>query len=698
MFEHWLNILAPALANLGPIAYLVVFLIFFLEAVVGIGLIIPGAIVAILLGTLISRGGFNFQSLMIAGSLGFLAGDILSFYLGSKGTSFFTSDAKLLKLSLLEKGKGFFERHGSKSVFLGRFIGFVRPLTPFIAGLSKMSWTRFLILDLASIIIWLYLHLLAGFFFGQALWLVRLWSGRLETMLIYLVIVFSVLWLSKRLIIKNGRILGVILRSVWHSTLAAIKRNPTLTKFYQKHQTFFKIFENRFDKSFWGWQFSLLSLLWCYTVLNFIWLVNNLFLDNAITEMDMRIENLMRTFKNFFFMKFFVGVTVLGSWPMILLFGLTVSLWFYYQGRQKLIWPLCLSSLGANLTTTFIKEFIDRPRPTGSLYLETSSSFPSLHATLAMSFFGLIFFLYYKKQHSHKKKVNSLFIFSLLIALIGLSRLYLRVHYLSDVIAGYLIGFAWLLGAIGFILYYKLDHGAHAPQKKPRIRLAIIITLILEISAYAGLVGYYRSQLNLKQLEPTSEIISTNIVQDFKDYNLDQYSESFDGAEQEPISLIITASSTDLLIKDFGALGYTLADKPNFKALLTLFKKGLLNEPYANLPIAPSFWETRVDDLSFTKQVGNERHYAIFWDSHFNTPNGKSIYLGLTGAKRPTRLIIKKRMNPNIDGEREAIFEELKTKKLIASWSRHQFIEPLVVKKLLNEYFTDGKLYIIDLK
>lgn len=688
------------LQHFGAWGYLIVFLLFFGEALVGIGLVIPGAIIAFLLGATVSRSVFSLQDLMLAGSLGFLAGDLLSYYLGRKGTNFFKPDARFLKLSHLEKGQSFFERHGSKSVFFGRYIGPLRPFTPFIAGLSRMPLHRFLFLNILSIVSWLAIHLLLGYFFGQTLWLVRLWSSRLEALMIYAAIFVGLVWLFKHLIIKNGRTLALIISSVWRSFVEALSKNEDLKHFRARHAKFFSFMSARVSKeNFWGSNFTNLTFFFSLCVIAFSLIANNIFKAGALADMDLRIENLMRIFKNFFFMKFFVTVTVLGSWQIIFMLTATASIWFYLRGRQKLWIPLWISVFGTFISVYVLKSLVDRPRPEYSLYIEHSSSFPSAHAALAIAFFGFLYFIYSRKYAAaFNRKVNLFFLTSLAVIFIGLSRLYLRVHFLSDVLAGYLVGLIWLLLAIGFALYYKADRVKNVRAMTPVIKAVLVITALVEIGIYGGMIDYYRSKLNLAQFEPPAETVSTNILNDFKSRGLNKYSESFDGESQEPISFIIAASTTDELAQAFGKIGYTRTDKPNFQALMKVFKKGLLQEPYQNLPLSPTFWETRVNDLSFSKNFEKERHYAAFWQTNFLTPNGKHIYVGIAGAKRPTKLIIKKKMNPNIDGEREAIFEDMKKKKEIASWSRHQFIEPQMVQKLVDDYFTDGKLYIIDLK
>lgn len=692
--------LVQLLQGFGAWGYLIIFSIFFFEALVGIGLVVPGAIIAFLLGAIAAKGVFSIRDILFFGSLGFFIGDFLSFYLGRKGASLFKKDNKILKLEHLEKGQKYFQDHGNKSVIIGRYIGFIRPLVPFIAGVSQMAWLRFIALNTIGIVSWMTIHLLAGFFFGQALWLIKLWSGRLEIMLIYLVIFLAVFYLSKQLIIKNGQELFKLISSIWATFKSSLKANQDLQNFIARHRAFFSFFNRRFDKSkFSGKALTLLSALVAYLIINFIYLTNNVFDQGSIWQMDQRIENLMRIFKNFAFIKILLAATTLASWQIILVLSLASSFLLYIRGREKSLACFWLTIAGSFGTSALLKMLITRPRPLDSFYLETSYSFPSTHATMAVALFGFLFY-FYAQRRSLRKRINALFLTLLLAITIGFSRIYLRVHFFSDVLAGYLIGAIWLAVGIGLneYLHWNRKKDFIRRQFETRYKLIALIIALLAIGTYAGFLGYYSSRINFRKLEPTPEITTSNIIETFKQYDLNKFSESFDGDQQEPINFIISANDDGQIISTFAKIGWRLADRPNFKALLRAIKDGIMIRPYEQLPISPTFWETQINDLALTKKFGDERHFIKFWKTSFETPNGKKIYLGSAAAKRPTKLIIRKTLIPNIDGEREYIFSELLADKKIASWSREQFIQPTIVNKLFGDYFTDGKLYIIDLK
>lgn len=161
-FEHFFYYLG----TLGLISYPIIFSVAFIESFAFIGALVPGTPVVILFGFLAAHGKLNVFVLIPLCIIGGILGDYASYYLGTKGTNYFTNEKKWLNLNNLEKGRAFFKKHGNKSVFFARFIGFIRPVVPFIAGLSGMDKKAFFFWNVTSSIVWSTLYILLGYFFG----------------------------------------------------------------------------------------------------------------------------------------------------------------------------------------------------------------------------------------------------------------------------------------------------------------------------------------------------------------------------------------------------------------------------------------------------------------------------------------------------------------------------------------------------
>ncbi len=139
----------------------------------------------------------------------------------------------------------------------------------------------------------------------------------------------------------------------------------------------------------------------------------------------------------------FLTITYSAGFLVAMLVTLLSALSFVLHKHTKRVASLLISVLGSVGTVWVLKHLFNTPRPLGALYTESSPSFPSAHAAIAMSLYGFLFWVIYKHEKHHLQN-KSLILLALLILLIGFSRIYLGVHYVSDVLVGYLIGLLWI--------------------------------------------------------------------------------------------------------------------------------------------------------------------------------------------------------------------------------------------------------------
>lgn len=177
------------LENYERLAYLALFFVSTLESLAVVGLLVPGTTITVIFGLMAADGEFDLRILMIACALGAMLGDGLSYYLGRRGTHVVWRGKELLSADNLSLGKSFFEKHGNKSVFLGRFIGPLRPLVPFIAGIVRMRMRTFFFWNALSAIVWSVTFILVGYFFGHAWRAIGAWYGRIGAIAVILVVI-----------------------------------------------------------------------------------------------------------------------------------------------------------------------------------------------------------------------------------------------------------------------------------------------------------------------------------------------------------------------------------------------------------------------------------------------------------------------------------------------------------------------------
>ena len=170
---------------------------------------------------------------------------------------------------------------------------------------------------------------------------------------------------------------------------------------------------------------------------------------NFILNVDTLINAWLQTMRNPLMTKIFYGITLLGEVQTIIILALAVSIYLWKKSGKLPIATLWLAIIGSEGTTFVGKLWFHRPRPLNAIYLETSNSFPSGHATIAVAFGGFIAYLLLKKITNKLQQALVILVALIVILAIGFSRLYLGVHYVSDVTGGYLVGLLWLIIAIG---------------------------------------------------------------------------------------------------------------------------------------------------------------------------------------------------------------------------------------------------------
>lgn len=141
--------------------------------------------------------------------------------------------------------------------------------------------------------------------------------------------------------------------------------------------------------------------------------------------------------------------------PEFVVVVVTVGLgWLLWQQQRLEAGMLAIACLGALLLNQGMKLAFARPRPTlwHPLIQETSYGFPSGHALGALVLYGFLAYLWARRYPRNSRLVYSLIV--IVIVLIGLSRLYLGVHYPTDIVAGYIVGFLWLSICVAILQHY----------------------------------------------------------------------------------------------------------------------------------------------------------------------------------------------------------------------------------------------------
>jgi len=168
MILHVDKTLGALLAEYGIYVYAVLFAIVFCETGLVVLFFFPGDTLLFIAGAFCATGEMNYALLMALLIIAAVTGNTLNYWIGSRiGQRVFTHNYRWINKDALHKTHNFFERHGGKTIILARFVPVVRTFAPFVAGVSKMSHSRFQLFNVTGAVLWVVSLVTAGYFFGN---------------------------------------------------------------------------------------------------------------------------------------------------------------------------------------------------------------------------------------------------------------------------------------------------------------------------------------------------------------------------------------------------------------------------------------------------------------------------------------------------------------------------------------------------
>lgn len=187
-------------------------------------------------------------------------------------------------------------------------------------------------------------------------------------------------------------------------------------------------------------------LVFLFSLVSFSYLVKEIFFDKQ-EKFDFRVFHWIATHISPFHTTVMHSITFLGTHTFLIPANILLAAYFLFVRRHR--WhsiKVAAIALSSTAVMFLLKIFFSRQRPSDPLLGPALGySFPSGHSMMSFSFYGLLIYLAYKYIRNAVLKWITIIVLGALILLIGFSRIYLRVHYASDVLAGFSIGIAWLM-------------------------------------------------------------------------------------------------------------------------------------------------------------------------------------------------------------------------------------------------------------
>ena len=201
MVDRIIEFLRPYLS--APWGYFIVGAATFLENSVGAGVIVPGETLVIIGGFYARLGELSLAWVAVAACVGAILGDNVGYLIGRRfGRGFLERHGRRLFITpeRLERADEYYRSHGGKTVFLGRFIPFVRSVGFILAGVAHMRWRRFLLYDVAGSVVWGIGNAALGYVIGASY---ERWKGYLTpvglgVLVVLLAFIFWTRWRGRR--------------------------------------------------------------------------------------------------------------------------------------------------------------------------------------------------------------------------------------------------------------------------------------------------------------------------------------------------------------------------------------------------------------------------------------------------------------------------------------------------------------------
>ncbi|WP_318614061.1 VTT domain-containing protein [Sporosarcina sp. YIM B06819] len=162
--------LVEIIQQFGPLSYVILFLIVFVETGIVIFPFLPGDSLLFAAGALATRGAFSIILLIIVFFTAAVIGDTVNYQIGKKvGTAISPNSliGRVINQEKMTKAENFFNRHGGKTIVIARFMPFIRTFVPFVAGASRMNYSHFIFYNVVGAALWVGICTMAGYFFGN---------------------------------------------------------------------------------------------------------------------------------------------------------------------------------------------------------------------------------------------------------------------------------------------------------------------------------------------------------------------------------------------------------------------------------------------------------------------------------------------------------------------------------------------------
>jgi membrane protein DedA with SNARE-associated domain/membrane-associated phospholipid phosphatase len=483
------NLIQDLAEGLGQWAYLLVAFMAMAETAAFLGFIAPGEFAILFGGVLAGEGTLSIELLIGIVWAAAVTGDAIGFQLGRRfGRGFALKYGPRVRLSeeRFRSVEQYFGRHGGKTIIVGRWLGLVRPLMPFTAGTSGMPYRRFLPYDVLSAGAWSATFCLLGFIFYRSFTRIADVAGKgalaFGIALVLFVGVYQAVkhlrrpedrrrfaaWAERQGQKPVLRPLAALLRALWIALLRPLWRF-VIRPAWRVIAPPVRFLVARLTPGELGIEFTTLLAVAAVGIYLVMLQINLIQTGDPLVTGDRWALDLARDIETGALTTLAKVLSFFGSFWVVLVVVAATCGFFSARRRIAEAVTLAIGFAGTEIAFHVMKSAVDRARPPDGLVDVSGPAYPSGHAALAVTYLAIA--VLFARAGPAPRRLAIVATGLAITVLIGLSRVYLRVHYLSDVGGGWAVGLAVFstCGCIALVVHYLRNNlGAARAAGAPR--------------------------------------------------------------------------------------------------------------------------------------------------------------------------------------------------------------------------------------
>ncbi|MBT2789997.1 bifunctional DedA family/phosphatase PAP2 family protein [Paraburkholderia strydomiana] len=594
----------------------VVFFAAFLESVAVIGTFVPGSTAMFLAGALTGTGSLSLGWVLVWAIVGAIAGDGLSFWLGSRYKK------RIVKLwpfsrhpEVLEAGYRFFDKHGAKSVVLARFVGPLRAIVPVVAGMLGMSPVRFYAMNVLSALLWAPAHILPGVVFGASVLLAGAVSFRLVVVLALLV---GSVWLSYRA--------AAFLLS--HANAWSNAAGRHLGSWACRHPgPLGRVARRMLDPQAPDATSVLLAslvVLVCGAL--FFGVLHQVITGDPLTHVDESVYRFMQSVRTPWGDTVLAALATLGSSATLAALIVTVTLWMLLERRWRTVGYWLAAVVFSQMLIFALQFAMQRAAP--NALMTSTYAFPSNHVAATVIVYGFLAFLLARRVGM----LEGLLVVTastLVVTVVALAGVYFGRYWVSDAIGGAALSYVWV--AI-VALTAMLRHPESPPTRRwmPAIVLAVVLAS-MGLQSGLGMMTPPGTPAPLPLARVTQQQWTLSVWK-----HLPCYRSDMGGDRKEPLTLQ-WVSDGDTIRRQLRSEGWLEGTDVSAHSLLSLASPDV---PAVALPVLPKLNNGVPSSLVFMRpgDTRAERDVLRFWPSGYAVGDGAAAVPLWVGAIAHERL------------------------------------------------------------